>query len=61
MAIPVIEFSQVLTDDDLVEIINASDAAKPSAVARRAPSHGAKSSRSNGSYLPRAALGSVLN
>ena len=35
VAIPVIEFSQVLTDDDLVEIINASDAAKQSAVARR--------------------------
>ncbi len=35
VAIPIIEFSQVLTDDDLVEIINASDAAKQSAVARR--------------------------
>ena len=35
VAIPVIEFSQVLTEDDLVEIINASDAAKQSAVARR--------------------------
>jgi uncharacterized protein (DUF2336 family) len=35
VAIPIIEFSRVLTDDDLVEIINASDAAKQSAVARR--------------------------
>lgn len=35
VAIPVLEFSQVLTEDDLVEIINASDAAKQSAVARR--------------------------
>ncbi len=35
VAIPVIEFSQVLTENDLVEIINASDATKQSAVARR--------------------------
>ena len=35
VAIPVIEFSQVLTEDDLVEIINASGAVKQSAVARR--------------------------
>ncbi len=35
VAIPVIEFSQVLTDDDLVEIINASGVSRQSAVARR--------------------------
>lgn len=35
VAIPVIEFSQVLTDDDLIDIINVSDAAKQTAVARR--------------------------
>ena len=35
VAIPVIEFSQVLTDDDLVEIIASSNADKQSAVARR--------------------------
>ncbi len=35
VAIPVIEFSQVLTEDDLVEIINASGASRQSAVARR--------------------------
>ncbi|MEE8517054.1 MAG: DUF2336 domain-containing protein [Alphaproteobacteria bacterium] len=35
VALPIIEFSEVLTDNDLVEIINASGELKQSAVARR--------------------------